>query len=415
MSMSQAPSWFEWLFRPEATDARRTGLGDAASMVRKTRRLQRRMRTLTADNDALALQIAQKTATNTHLAATNERLTAQLADANATLDATNARLDTTNAQSDTRLQEVVSEKARLEGRLRELTTSLSDEHATNVDLAAENARLEGRLRELTTSLSDVHATNVDLAAENARLEARWSEVSATNDMLSTSLGSLTDTFSLWLRNRPDETHHMEPLAGDVVQYVIEDVSQYKTLAVSSQRVVATHDTDVRTFSDADCTYIIMPYLHQNVHQILSITCDSTIIQLCYHLSPYITSVQILTQPTDGTQVIAMNGRNLFTAGNQLLVSSSARQLSTLLALTPLEAGDASYPSRDAPTALVIENPPSGARLVVRTAASMLDTSDVYVFQLVHGADSSADSSADSTLSSNPITVAFVLNPPTFSD
>jgi predicted nuclease with TOPRIM domain len=437
MSMSQAPSWFEWLFRPEATDARRTGLGDAASMVRKTRRLQRRMRTLTADNDALALQIAQKTASNTHLAATNERLTAQIADAKATLDATNARLDTTNAQSDTRLQEVVSEKARLEGRLRELTTSLSDVHATNVDLAAENARLEGRLRELTTSLSDVHATNVDLAAENARLEgrlrelttslsdvhatnvdlaaenarleARWSEVSATNDTLSTSLGSLTDTFSLWLRNRPDETHHMEPLAGDVVQYVIEDVSQYKTLAVSSQRVVATHDTDVRTFSDADCTYIIMPYRHQNVHQILSITCDSTIIQLCYHLSPYITSVQILTQPTDGTQVIAMNGRNLFTAGNQLLVSSRARQLSTLLALTPLEAGDTSYPSRDAPTALVNENPPSGARLVVRTAASMLDTSDVYVFQLVHGAD------ADSTLSSNPMTVAFVVNPPTFSD
>ena len=407
--MSQAPSWFEWLFRPEATDARRTVPGDAASMVRKTRRLQRRMRTLTADNDALALQIAQKTATNTHLAATNERLTAQLADANATLDATNARLDTTNAQSDTRLQEVVSENARLEGRLRELTTSLSDEHATSVDLAAEKARLEGRLRELTTSLSDVHATNVDLAAENARLEARWSEVSATNDTLSTSLSSLTDTFSLWLRNRPDETHHMEPLAGDVVQYVIEDVSQYKTLAVSSQRVVATHDTDVRTFSDADCTYIIMPYLHQNVHQILSITCDSTIIQLCYHLSPYITSVQILTHPTDGTQVIAMNGRNLFTAGNQLLVSSSARQLSTLLALTPLEAGDASYPSRDAPTALVIENPPSGARLVVRTAASMLDTSDVYVFQLVHGAD------ADSTLSSNPMTVAFVVNPSTFID
>ncbi len=423
------------------------------------------MRTLTADNDALALQIAQKTASNTHLAATNERLTAQIADAKATLDATNARLDTTNAQSDTRLQEVVSEKARLEGRLREMTTSLSDVHATNVDLAAEKARLEGRLRELTTSLSDVHATNVDLAAEKARLEgrlremttslsdvhatnvdlaaekaqlegrlrelttslsdvhatnvdlaaekarleARWSEVSATNDTLSTSLGSLTDTFSLWLRNRPDETHHMEPLAGDVVQYVIEDVSQYKTLAVSSQRVVVTHDTDVRTFSDADCTYIIMPYRHQNVHQILSITCDSTIIQLCYHLSPYITSVQILTQPTDGTRVIAMNGRNLFTAGNQLLVSSSARQLSTMFALTPLEAGDTSYPSRDAPTALVNENPPSGARLVVRTAASMLDTSDVYVFQLVHGAD------ADSTLSSNPMTVAFVVNPPTFSD
>ena len=371
--MSQAPSWFEWLFRPEATDARRTGPGDAASMVRKTRRLQRRMRTLTADNDALALQIAQKTATNTHLAATNERLTAQLADANATLDATNARLDTTNAQSDTRLQEVVSENADLV--------------ATNARLDTANAQSDARLQEVV--------------AENARLDARWSDV-----------GSLTDTLSLWARNLSDEDiHHLEPLEGEDVQYLIDDVSKYKTLAVSSQRVVATHDTDVHTFSDANYTYIIMPYLHQNVRQILSITCDSTIIQLRYHLSPHLAWVQILDQSTDGTQVIVMNGRNLFTTGShshwKLQVSSGSRQLSTVLSLTWLDAGDVSSLSLEASTAVVVENPSSGTKLAVRTAASMLDRSDSYVFQLVHG--------VDSALSSNQMSVDFVSNIPTFID
>jgi len=328
-------------------------------------------------------------ATNTHLVTTNERLTAQLSDANADLVATNARLDTANVQSDARLQEVVAQNVLLE--------------ATNARLVATNARLD-------TANAQSDARLQEVFAQNARLEARWSDVSATNDTLSTSIGSLTDTLSLWARNLSDEDiHHLDPLEGEDVQYLIDDVSKYKTLAVSYQRVVAVHDKDVHTFSDAKYTYIIIPYLHQNIRQILSISCDSTNIQLCYHLSPHLASVQIIDHPTDGTQVILMNGRNLFTTGGnwKLQVSSSSRQLSTLLSITWLEASDASSLGLEASTAVVLENPSSGTKLAVRMAASMLDRSDSYVFQLVHG--------VDSTLSSNQTSVAFVSSMPTVSD
>ncbi len=81
-----------------------------------------------------------------------------------------------------------------------------------------------------------------------------------------------------------------------------------------------------------------------------------------------------------------------------------RQLSSL---TWLDAGDASSLSLEASTAVATENPSSGTKLAVRMAASMLDRSDSYVFQLVHG--------VDSTLSSNQTSVAFVSNMPNFID